>query len=139
MLSRIGISLDSDLLDQFDRLIEGKGYENRSEAFRDLIRDMLVKKEWEAAKNKGDRVAVVTLVYDHHKHDLGHKLTHIQHDNLDVVVSTMHIHMDEVNCLEVLILKGKAAQILELGNKLISTKGVKLGRIILATEGSSLK
>jgi CopG family nickel-responsive transcriptional regulator len=139
MLSRIGISLDSELLDQFDRLIEGKGYENRSEAFRDLIRDTLVKKEWETAKGTGDRVAVVTLVYDHHKHDLGHKLTHIQHDNLDVVISTMHIHMDEVNCLEVLILKGKAAHILDLGNKLISTKGVKLGRIILATEGSALK
>ena len=138
MLSRIGISLDKDLLDQFDQLIEGKGYENRSEAFRDLIRDVLVKREWEATDDECERVAVVTLVYDHHKHELGHKLTHMQHDSHKVVVSTMHIHMDELNCLEVLILKGKAKSVLELGNRLISTKGVKLGRLILATEGSAL-
>ena len=138
MLSRIGISLDKELLDQFDQLIEGKGYENRSEAFRDLIRDVLVKREWETADDEGERVAVVTLVYDHHKHELGHKLTHMQHDSHETVVSTMHIHMDELNCLEVLILKGKAKSVLELGNRLISTKGVKLGRLILATEGSTL-
>ncbi len=138
MLSRIGISLDKDLLDQFDKLIEGKGYENRSEAFRDLIRDVLVKKEWETTEDEGERVAVVTLVYDHHKHELGHKLTHMQHDSHQVVVSTMHIHMDALNCLEVLILKGSAKHVLDLGNRLISTKGVKLGRLILATEGNLL-
>lgn len=138
MLSRIGISLDKELLDSFDKVIEEKGYENRSEAFRDLIRDVLVKREWEQADDNEERVAVVTLVYDHHKHDLGHKLTHMQHDNHSVIVSTMHVHMDEINCLEVLILKGKASAILDLGNKLISTKGVKLGRLILATEGNSI-
>ncbi len=138
MLSRIGISLDKELLDSFDKVIEEKGYENRSEAFRDLIRDVLVKREWEQADDNEERVAVVTLVYDHHKHDLGHKLTHMQHDNHSIIVSTMHVHMDEINCLEVLILKSKASAILDLGNKLISTKGVKLGRLILATEGNSI-
>lgn len=138
MLSRIGISLEKDLLDQFDSLIESKGYENRSEAFRDMIRDVLVKQEWENSDdNDGERVAVVTLVYDHHKHELGHKLTHIQHDHHEIVISTIHVHMDALNCLEVLLLKGQAKEVLNFGNKLISTRGVKLGRLILATEGNN--
>ena len=138
MLSRVGISLEKDLLDQFDEVIEKKGYVNRSEAIRDLIRDSLVNREWEKAKTKEDRVAVVTLVYDHHKHDLGHKLTHLQHHAHEVVISTMHVHMDERNCLEVLILKGKSADILSLGNRLISTKGVKMGKLTPATTGDNL-
>ncbi|MCP4602474.1 MAG: nickel-responsive transcriptional regulator NikR [Proteobacteria bacterium] len=135
MLSRIGISLDEELLEQFDNLIEEKGYINRSEAVRDLIREMLVKREWESTKDSKPRVAVVTIVYDHDEHDLGHKLTHIQHDSHDVIVSTMHVHMDMQNCLEVLILKGAAAKIVRLGNALISTRGVKMGKLILATAG----
>ncbi len=138
MLSRVGISLEKDLLEQFDEVIEEKGYENRSEAVRDLIRDTLVSREWEKSKDKEDRVAVVTLVYDHHKHELGHKLTHLQHHAHEIVISTMHIHMDERNCLEVLILKGKSADILALGNRLISTKGVKMGKLTPATTGDKL-
>lgn len=138
MLSRIGISLDSELLEQFDELIESKGYGNRSEAMRDLIRDLLVKREWENARDHRPRVAVVTLVYDHDKHELSHKLTHIQHKTHDVVVSSMHVHMDAHNCLEVLILKGAAADIVRLGNTLISTRGVKMGKLVLATTGDQL-
>ena len=138
MLSRVGISLEKELLDQFDEIIEEKGYVNRSEAIRDLIRETLVNKEWEKATSGDDRVAVVTLVYDHHKHELGHKLTHLQHHAHEVVVSSMHIHMDKRNCLEVLILKGKGADILDLGNRLISTKGVKMGKLTPATTGDKL-
>jgi CopG family nickel-responsive transcriptional regulator len=125
-------------LEQFDDVIEERGYVNRSEAVRDLIRETLVNREWEKATTGEDRVAVVVLVYDHHKHDLGHKLTHLQHHAHKVVISTMHIHMDPRNCLEVLILKGKGADILALGNRLISTKGVKMGKLIPATTGDGL-
>ena len=137
MLSRIGVSLDEELLEQFDELIEEKGYVNRSEAIRDLIRERLVKREWENTKSRETRVAVVTIVYDHDEHDLGHKLTHIQHNRHDIIVSTMHVHMDSSNCLEVLILKGTAKEIVQLGNRLISTRGVKMGKLTLATTGAT--
>ena len=138
MLSRVGISLEKDLLEQFDEVIEEKGYVNRSEAIRDLIRDTLINREWQKSNAKEDRIAVVTLVYDHHKHELGHKLTHLQHHSHKVIISTMHVHMDERNCLEVLILKGKSSDILSLGNRLISTKGVKMGKLTPATTGDNL-
>lgn len=138
MLSRVGISLEDQLLDQFDALIEKRGYSNRSEAIRDLIREELVKEEWATAEGDGPAVAVVCLVFDHHTLELGKKLTHIQHENHMIVVSTMHMHMDEHNCLEVLLLRGRAAEVLKMGNNLISTRGVKLGKMIPATIGEKL-
>jgi CopG family nickel-responsive transcriptional regulator len=130
--------MDDALLAQFDELIRERGYLNRSEAVRDLIRDQLVKREWTTTSDKKSRVAVVTLVYDHDAHDLDHKLTHLQHGSHQVIISTMHVHMDARNCLEVLILKGPASRIMALGNKLISTRGVKMGKIMLATTGDQL-
>ena len=138
MLSRVGISLDDDLLAKFDGLIEDKGYDNRSEAIRDLIREALVKKEWEVAADHQPRVAVVMLVYDHDQHDLGHQLMHEQHNNHEIVVSTMHVHMDHDNCLERLVLRGPARKVLRVGDSLVSTKGVKLGKLILASTGEDL-
>jgi len=138
MLSRVGISLEDDLLEQFDELIKDKGYSNRSEAIRDLIRDAIVNHEWERPKDDKPKIAVATLVYDHDEHELGHKLTHEQHDNHEIVISSMHVHMDLRNCLEVLILKGPEADVLRMGNNLISTKGVKLGRLFLADTGEGL-
>ena len=107
MIERIGISLEADLLEQFDRLIEQKGYVNRSEAIRDLIRDALVQREWSEAAAPEEQVAVVTLVYDHDSSSLAQKLAHIQHENHKAVVSALHVHMDEHNCLEVLVLRGR--------------------------------
>ena len=130
--------LEFALLQQFDELIREKGYLSRSEAIRDLIRGELVNKEWATTSDQKSRVAVVTLVYDHDAHDLDHKLTHLQHTSHQVIISTMHVHMDVHNCLEVLILKGPASKIMALGNKLISTRGVKMGKIVLATTGDSL-
>ncbi len=138
MLSRVGISLDSDLLEKFDEHIEDKGYDNRSEAIRDLIRELLVKREWESAGDTEPRVAVVMLVYNHDEHELGHQLMHEQHDNHDIVVSTMHVHMDRDNCLELLVLRGPAKEVLATGNRLVSTRGVKLGKLILASTGEGL-
>jgi CopG family transcriptional regulator, nickel-responsive regulator len=139
MLERIGISLEDDLLGQFDRLIEGKGYVNRSEAVRDLIRDALVQREWSESAGRQERVAVVTLVYGHDSSSLAQKLAHIQHENHRAVVSALHVHMDEHNCLEVLVLRGPAREVLAMGEGLISTKGVKFGRLVPATTGQSLR
>lgn len=139
MLERIGISLEDELLAQFDRLIAGKGYVNRSEAVRDLIRDALVQREWLESTGREEKVAVVTLVYDHDSSSLAQKLAHIQHENHRAVVSTLHVHLDPHNCLEVLVLRGRASDIVAMGDNLVSTKGVKYGKIVPATTGETLK
>ena len=139
MIERIGISLEADLLEQFDRLIEQKGYVTRSEAVRDLIRDALVQREWAGGDGAAERVAVATLVYDHDSSSLAQKLAHIQHENHKAVVSALHVHMDEHNCLEVLVLRGRGKDVLRMGEGLVSTKGVKHGKLVLATTGQSLR
>ena len=139
MLSRVGVSLDDVLLAQFDALIEARGYQNRSEAIRDLIREELVKEEWTASTDPSPKVAVAVLVYDHDSLDVGRKLTRAQHDKHDIIVSTTHVHIDAHNCLEVIIMRGPGDQIKDLGNSLVSARGVKLGRLSLATTGESLK
>jgi CopG family transcriptional regulator, nickel-responsive regulator len=138
MLERIGISLEQDLLAQFDRLIAEKGYVNRSEAIRDLIRDSLVQREW-AEGGKDEKVAVVTLVYDHDSASLSQKLAHIQHENHRAVVSALHVHLDPHNCLEVLVLRGRARDVSAMGDGLVSTKGVKYGKVVPATTGEGLR
>ena len=139
MIERIGVSLENDLLEQFDRLIEQKGYATRSEAIRDLIRDALVQRQWSEAKSREEQVAVVTLVYDHDSSSLAQKLAHIQHENHKAVVSALHVHMDEHNCLEVLVLRGRAREVVRMGEGLISTKGVKYGKVVPATTGQTLR
>lgn len=140
MLERVGISLEDTLLEQFDRLIRMRGYENRSEAVRDLIREKLVEREWESIEHDQDeeRVAVVMLVYDHDSSSLAQKLTHIQHEHHRAVVSALHVHLDAHNCLEVLILRGKGSELLAMGDSLVSAKGVKYGRVMPATTGRNL-
>ena len=138
MLQRIGISLDDDLLERFDRLIADKGYVNRSEAVRDLIRGELVHREWSVSRSDEERVVVVTLVYDHDSSSLAQKLTHIQHENHLAVVSSLHVHMDAHNCLEVLVLRGRAQDIVRMGESLASTRGVKFGKVVPATTGRNL-
>ncbi len=140
MLERIGISLEDDLLAQFDHLIAAKGYVNRSEAIRDLIRDALVQRSWSTdTGQREERVAVVTLVYDHDSSSLAQKLAHIQHENHKAVVSALHVHMDEHNCLEVLVLRGRGKDVITMGEGLVSTKGVKYGKVVPATTGQDLR
>ena len=139
MIERIGVSLEKDLLERFDQLIGQKGYATRSEAIRDLLRDALVQRQWSEAASRGEQVAVVTLVYDHDSSTLAHKLAHIQHENHRAVVSALHVHMDEHNCLEVLVLRGPAREVLRMGDGLVSTKGVKYGKVIPATTGHELR
>jgi CopG family nickel-responsive transcriptional regulator len=139
MIERIGVSLEADLLRQFDRLIEEKGYTSRSEAIRDLIRDALVQRRWTESDGAEERVAVATLVYDHDSSSLAQKLAHIQHENHRAVVSALHVHMDEHNCLEVLVLRGRARDVVRMGEGLVSTKGVKYGKVVPATTGQDLR
>lgn len=139
MIERISVSLEPELLAQFDRLIAEKRYENRSEAIRDLIRDALVQREWSESKAREERVAVAVLVYDHDSSSLAQKLAHIQHENHRAVVSALHVHMDEHNCLEVLVLRGGAREIVAMGDGLVSTKGVKYGKVVPATTGQTLR
>jgi len=136
-LTRFGVSLSEALLEEFDRLIEEKGYTNRSEAIRDLIREKLVEEEWQA--DTAEVAGTVSLVYDHHKLDLPKRLTDIQHDHHDLVLSTLHVHLDHHNCLEVLLLKGPANEVRGLGEKLASTKGIKHGKLTLTTTGKGLR
>lgn len=136
-LSRIGVAIDSELLERFDRLIAQRGYTNRSEAFRDLIRDELVERAWESPESQV--VGTVTLVYDHHVRLLNEKLTSLQHDHHRAILSTLHVHLDHDNCLEVLVVKGRAAEVQQIADALISTKGVKHGRLTITTSGAELK
>ena len=136
-LSRIGVAIDTDLLDKFDQLIAQRGYTNRSEAFRDLIRDELVEKTWESPDSHV--VGTVTLVYDHHVRMLNEKLTDIQHDYHHSILSTLHVHLDHDNCLEVLVVRGTSADVRQVADALISTKGVKHGRLTITTSGAELK
>ena len=139
MLQRIGVSLDDSLLEQFDALIAERGYTNRSEALRDLIREQLVARDWaDLADDGADRIAVVTLVYEHDSMDLSKRLTRIQHRQPDAVVSALHIHMDHHNCLEVLILRGRAQEILRMAEQIVAVRGVKFGKIVPATTGQGL-
>ena len=136
-LSRIGVAIDSGLLEKFDLLIGQRGYTNRSEAFRDLIRDELVEKTWESPDSQV--VGTVTLVYDHHVRLLNEKLTGIQHDFHHSILSTLHVHLDHDNCLEVLVVRGKSSVVRKVADILIGTKGVKHGRLTITTSGAELK
>ena len=135
-LFRFGISLEKKLLDEFDILIKRKNYSNRSEAFRDLIRQELVKEEWAEG---GEVVGAITLVYDHHKRELVNKLTDIQHNFQGTIISTQHIHLDHDNCLELIAVKGAPTEIGKLADTLKSVKGVKHGTLSMSSTGKGLK
>jgi CopG family transcriptional regulator, nickel-responsive regulator len=129
VLSRIGIALDSGLLDRFDRSIMKRGYTNRSEAFRDLIRDRLVQER--TAAPDATVVGTVTLIFDHHAHGITEKLTEVQHEHHDLVVSTSHAHLDHDSCLEVLIVHGRAGAVENFADRMIGLKGVQHGRLVM--------
>lgn len=130
-LSRIGIAIDSDLLELFDAFIGDQGYTNRSEAFRDLIRDRLIRQSTQVPCQ--DVVGTLTLIYDHHQRLLPEKLTELQHDHHEAIISSLHVHLDHDKCLEVLVVRGKSSDVHKLANLLISTKGVKHGQLVVTT------
>ena len=134
---RFGVSLKIDLLDRFDALIRKMGYENRSEAIRDLIREKLVQEEWEAPDE--ECFGVVFMVYDHHTMSLDHRLIEAQHKHVTHVISALHVHIDEHNCLEVVVLKGAGSEVRRIGEGLVSMRGVKYGRLNMGTSGRHLQ
>jgi CopG family transcriptional regulator, nickel-responsive regulator len=133
-IERVGVSLEKELLGAFDKLIAEKGYQSRSEAIRDLIREQLSDNRLQ--NDKADAVAAVVLVYDHHATAIMERLTELQHSHVLKTISSLHVHLDHHDCLEVIVLRGKVGEINKMGEKLISIKGVKLGRVnLLANEG----
>lgn len=133
---RFGVSADARLLEKFDEMIAEKCYANRSEAIRDLIRDELVEFAWTTSDE--EVVGTLTLVYNHESTDLAEKLTKLQHDHHSSIISTLHVHLDEHNCLEVLVMKGESKGITRLADRLIGTKGVKHGKLTMSTTGKEL-
>lgn len=129
---RFGVSLEKQLLRNFDAYIIKKKYTNRSEAIRDLIREDLIKKEWQENKKV---TGAITLVYDHHQRQLLNKIMDIQHDYHDNILSTQHIHLDEDNCLEIIVITGRSMQIQKLYGKLKSLKSVKHVGFAASTTG----
>ncbi len=132
---RFGVSIPKELLDKFDDMIADRGYRNRSEAIRDMIRDRIVEREWEEDE---EVMGVVTLLYDHHQHHLSDKLTGLQHDFHQLVISTTHLHVDADNCLELIAVKGHGGEVRAMANKLISTKGVIHGKLLATSTGAGL-
>ncbi|MCJ7729021.1 MAG: nickel-responsive transcriptional regulator NikR [Sedimentisphaerales bacterium] len=133
-IERVGVSLEKGLLGAFDRLISAQGYQSRSEAIRDLIRQQLSSDR--LRNEKAEAVAAVVLVYDHHATAIMERLTELQHSHLLQTISSLHVHLGHHECLEVIVLRGKVGEINRMGEKLVSIKGVKLGRInLLPTEG----
>ena len=136
-LERFSISMSSELLRKFDAHSRQKGYANRSEAVRDLVRNALVEERWTRSDVKV--AATVTLVYDHHTRELAERLAEVQHHHGALVVATTHVHLDNDNCLEVVILRGRAGKVRHLAEHLIAQKGVKHGRATYTTEGRELR
>ncbi|MFZ5875212.1 MAG: nickel-responsive transcriptional regulator NikR [Nitrospirota bacterium] len=134
-LQRFGVSIEGNLLTRFDRVIEQKGYTNRSEALRDLIRDSLVEQEWDENR---EIIGTVTIVYDHEVRELSDTLTDLQHQYQKLFRSTLHIHLDEHNCLEVLVVQGRGRDVKHVADRLIGTKGVKHGKFTMTTTGKDL-
>jgi len=134
---RFGVSMSKTLLRNFDQLIKEMGYRNRSEAIRDLIRERLVQQEWQSTAQ--ETVGTITIVYSHDVRELTEILTALQHKYHRQIISTMHIHLDKHNCLEVLVVRGRGRQIKKIADRLLSTRGVKHGRLTTTTTGRSLK
>ncbi len=135
-LFRFGISIDKNLLDKFDRLIREKKYTNRSEAFRDLIREELVKRAWKEGK---EVAGAITFIYDHHQRDLLSKIVDTQHHFQRLIISTQHIHLDHENCLEIVAVKGNSNEVQKLADTLKSIKGVRHGTLSMSSTGRGIE
>jgi len=131
---RFGVSMGARLLRTFDRMIRNKGYRSRSEAIRDIVRSYLVGQEWVAGRSQV--VGTLTIVYDHETRELGEVLTHLQHEHRDAIICSTHVHLDRHNCLEVVVLKGRPKDVQAIADRLISTRGVKHGRLVCTTTGA---
>jgi len=135
-LARTGVSLEQELLNKFDDSIAKKGYQNRSEAIRDLIRERLVAEELDENKTV---VGTLTFIYDHHRPNLTEKLVAAQHNAGDTVLAATHVHLDHHNCLEVIIMKGRGGDLRNLANGILTLRGVKHGQLVITSTGKDFK
>ena len=135
-LVRFGVSIPQQLVDAFDRRTRKKGYSTRSEAIRDIIRDYLVEGEWEGSS--GSVVGTITVVYGHGIRELPHLLMELQHAHHAEICCATHVHLDEQNCLEVIVVRGMAKQVQLIADRLISTRGVRHGKLVCTTTGRTL-
>lgn len=133
---RFSVSIPGALAAQLDQMVREKGYDNRSLAIADMVRDRLV--EHNQKSGKGEIAGTITLVYDHHKQHVQGALTDIQHDHHEVIISTLHVHLDHDNCLEVLVVRGPGQLIRQIADELIAAKGVKHGKLTVTTTGKDL-
>ncbi|HWR37382.1 MAG TPA: nickel-responsive transcriptional regulator NikR [Clostridia bacterium] len=134
-LVRTGVSIEQDLLEEFDRLIDKRGYSNRSEALRDLVREALVA---EQVSDNLPVVATLSMIYDHNRPDLARKITDAQHHHHGNILATTHVHLDERNCLEVVLMKGRAGEIKHIADHMLALRGVKHGKLVLTSTGKGL-
>lgn len=137
-LIRFGISIEDELLASFDGLSAERGYSNRSEAVRDLMRDALVQARVKAEPDKAAVIASLTLVYDHHARELTDKMAAIQHDHHGLVISVLHVHISHDDCMEIIALRGKASQVRHLADALLNLKGVKHGKLFITLPAQSI-
>lgn len=137
-LSRFGVSVEEELLESFDRLVTDRGYATRSEALRDLMRDALIQARIDAQQEKAEVLGSLTLVYDHHAHDLTERMAELQHAYHGLVVSVLHVHISHDDCMEVIVLRGQAGEVRTLSNALVSLKGVKHGRLFVTLPSQAI-
>lgn len=137
-LLRFGISIEEELLQSFDTLSSERGYENRSEAVRDLMRDALVQSRVQAQPDETNVIASLTLVYDHHARDLTNKMADLQHKHHGLVISVLHAHISHDDCMELIALRGPVGEVRTLANALLSLKGVKHGKLFLSLPAQTI-
>lgn len=136
-VERFSVSISPKLLRNFDALLKKRGYANRSEGIRDLIRDCLVEEEWAGAK--GEVIGSLTLLYDHAVRGISDKLTALQHEHAAHVLTSMHVHLDAHNCLEVLVISGQAEEVKKISDRLLASRGVKHGKLVMTTKGKGIE
>ena len=134
-VTRTGVSIEPELLEKFDRFIAKRGYKNRSEALRDLIRESLITEDIEQNRPV---VATLSMIYDHHRPNLSNKLTEAQHHHHGNVLASTHVHLDDDNCLEVVIMKGRSGDVRHLADHMLSMRGVKHGKLVITSTGKNL-
>ncbi len=134
-LVRYGVSMEADLAAKFDALIRRRNYTNRSEAIRDLVRQELTRHAWH--QQRGELVGTITLLYDHHVREIESRMVDVQHQHHEMVLSTMHVHLTHDHCLEVIVVRGSAADVRDLADRLISARGVLHGELVATTSGEA--
>jgi CopG family nickel-responsive transcriptional regulator len=126
-VTRTALAIEEDLLRKFDAWMVSRGYDNRSEAVRDLMRSALTEQEW--SDPKASVVAVLSVIYDHESHTLAQELTHIQHEDHRAILCSQHVHLDAHRCLEVILMKGTAGQLRRVADTIAATRGVRAGKL----------